>query len=195
MPVEHAVEFVAAGDAEETLAVQGVEMNVQPAQAGAVQGFSLFGEQQAVGGERQIVDTGDGGELGDQHVNIFAQQGLAAGEADLANAKLRGDAGHAGDLLERQDLRFGQKLHAFLGHAVEAADVAAVRDADAQIVVEASEGVDERGWHRESARGYFTANIRSMGSAARRRVSASISTRGSSVSRQSRSFSSVLSRM
>ena len=36
-----------------------------------------------------------------------------------------------------------QKLHRFVRHAVEAADVAAIGDADPQIPVHAAEGVDK----------------------------------------------------
>ena len=71
-----------------------------------------------------------------------------------------GDAREPLDLLECQHLAARDELHALFGHAVEAADVAAVRDADAQVVVDAAEGVDER---RGTAMAcYFTASMRSM---------------------------------
>ena len=40
--------------------------------------------------------------------------------------------------------RAADELHVRLRHAVEAADVAAVGDADAQVVVDAAEGIDEQ---------------------------------------------------
>jgi hypothetical protein len=48
------------------------------------------------------------------------------------------------DFLERQDVLAGLELDSLLGHAIETADVAAVRHADPQIVVQAAEGIDER---------------------------------------------------
>ena len=56
-----------------------------------------------------------------------------------------GDADEALDLFEIQDLAArSTKCTSVLRHAVEAADVAAVGDADAQVVVNAAEGIDER---------------------------------------------------
>ena len=100
------------------------------------------------------------------------------------------DAHEALDLFEVQNLAALHELHARLRHAVEAADVAAIGDADAQVVVHAAEGIDE--W---SSVHYFTASIRSSGTSARRMTSADSSTRGSRLRRQSRSFSSVFSFM
>ena len=48
------------------------------------------------------------------------------------------------DLLEGEQLVPGQPLHALLGHAVGAAEVAAVGDRDPQVAVDAPERVDER---------------------------------------------------
>ena len=49
-------------------------------------------------------------------------------------------------LLVGEELVAGQPPHAFLGHAVRAAEVAAVRDRDAEVGDAASEGVDQ-GFH------------------------------------------------
>src|ERR1019366_1759572 len=49
------------------------------------------------------------------------------------------------NLFEGQDLFARLKLHALFRHAIKAADIAAVRDADAQVVVDAAVGVDKRG--------------------------------------------------
>ena len=107
----------------------------------------------------------------DQHRQIAAHQRFASGDAQLADPQAGGDTSEAFDLFEVQDFRTADKLHVRLGHAVEAADVAAVGDADAQIVVEAAEGIDEHA-------AYFTASIRSSGSSARRMMSSASSTRG-----------------
>ena len=60
-----------------------------------------------------------------------------------------GGADEALDFLEAQDLGAVHELHAFFGHAVEAADVAAVGYADAQVIVDTAETVDER-WYGTS---------------------------------------------
>ena len=61
---------------------------------------------------------------------MAAQQGLAAGQPDFLHAMGDEDAGQAGDLLEAQQVLVGQELvvlvEHFLGHAVAAAEVAAV---------------------------------------------------------------------
>src|SRR5262249_30878543 len=92
------------------------------------------------------------------------------------------------DLFEIQDLAALDEFHVCLRHAVKAPDIAAVRDADPQVVVNPAKTIDQHG-------SYFTANMRSSGSTARRMMSSGSSTRGSTRSRQSRSLSSVLSFM
>ena len=68
-----------------------------------------------------------------------------AGDAQLFDAELDERAGCALDLLEAQDLVPGQErivaTEHFLGHAVRAAEVAAVRDGDPQVVERAAERV------------------------------------------------------
>src|SRR5262249_43991150 len=128
-------------------------------------------------------------QLFDQTRQIFAHQRLTAGDPQLIDAQTGGHADEPLDLFEGQDLMPVDKLDVVLRHAVEAPDITPVRDADPQVVVRAAERVDERrGCHR-------MASIRSIGSKARRMMSAGSSTRGSRFTRQSRSFSSVLSFM
>ena len=62
----------------------------------------------------------------------------------LLHAQLRHDADEALDLLERQNLAPRLEAHVLGRHAVEAADVAAIGDADPQIGVHAAEAVDQR---------------------------------------------------
>ena len=61
-----------------------------------------------------------------------------------SHAQLRHDAHEAGDLLERENLVARQEPHVLVRHAVEAADIAAVGDADPQARVHAAERVDQR---------------------------------------------------
>ena len=85
---------------------------------------------------------GIGAQHADQPRQVAAHQRLAAGQADLVDAQRRGDPDEAGDLLEGEQLALVQEDD-FLRHAVGAAEVAAVGDADAQVVVDAAEGVDQ----------------------------------------------------
>ena len=67
----------------------------------------------------------------------MAQHRLAAGQTDLACAQRDKDFRQSGDLLEGQHFALRQELVVaaknFLGHAVHAAEIAAVGDRDAQI--------------------------------------------------------------
>ena len=56
--------------------------------------------------------------------------------------KRRGDADEPLDLLEREQACARQEVDR-LRHAIDAADVAAVGDADPQVVVDPAEGVDQ----------------------------------------------------
>src|SRR5262249_59112816 len=76
-------------------------------------------------------------------VRAGAHQRLPAGEAEFVDPQRRGHADEVGDLLEGEQFAPVEEHH-LLRHAVDAAEVAAVRHADAQVVVSAAEGVDER---------------------------------------------------
>ena len=187
---QDAGEVVAPRDLMEAFAIQGVDVHVEAAQAGIVERLRELFQQHAVGGEGQVLDARNGGQAADQHGQVAAHEGLAAGDAQLADSQAHGDAHEALDLFEIQNLAALHELHAGFRHAVEAADIAAVGDADAQVVVNAAEGIDE--W---SGVHHFTASMRSSGARARCITSADSSTRGSRLRRQSRSFSRVLSFM
>src|SRR5579883_534394 len=144
--LQHARQIVAAGNAQEAIAVQRVQVNVQAAQACFVEGTSLAGEQNAVGGERQVLDPRQRRQLANEHREILANQGLAAGNAQLGYAEGDGHADEALDLFERQNLFARHVFDALLGHAVEAADITAVGDTNPQVVVNARKSVDQRGF-------------------------------------------------
>ena len=63
--------------------------------------------------------------------SILAHEGLATGEAERRNAEIAGHAGHADNLVEIEKFRPGKKRHPFFGHAVDAAQIAAVGHRDA----------------------------------------------------------------
>ena len=99
----------------------------------------------------------------------LANQGFATGEAQFRYAVRGRDVGYALNFFKAENLFACLKLHAFFRHAIEAADVAAVGDADAQAIVQASESVAE---FRHKA------SIRSIGRSARCMSSAGSSTLG-----------------
>src|SRR5690606_5190680 len=93
-------------------------------------------EERAGGGEREV-EPADRRQLLDQRLEIAPHQRLAAGEPDLPDAELVEDAREALDLLEREERLAVEELEVLaedlLRHAVDAAEVAAVRDRDAEI--------------------------------------------------------------
>ena len=119
-------------------------MDVEAAQAGVPESLGMLLEHDGVGGERDVVDIGYGCEFPDQPMQIAAQQRLTAREPNLVNALRHADANEALDLLEGQDVFARRIFRRFFRHAVEAADVAAIRHTDAQTVMQTAEIVDER---------------------------------------------------
>ena len=127
-------------------------LTVTRLQAGVLQGAGLARQQRAVGGQREVqrlaVRRAQRGELLDQHLDVLAQQRLAAGEADLAHAVRHEQPRQPRDLLEAQQRAVRQVLvvlvEHFLGHAVAAAEVAAVGHADAQVAQRPAQRVGEQ---------------------------------------------------
>ena len=85
---------------------------------------------------------GIAGDIGDQPRQVAAHERLAAGQPDLVDAQRHGHAHEAGDLLEGKSSARSMNDD-FFGHAIGAAQVAAIRHADAQVVVHAAEAIDE----------------------------------------------------
>ena len=86
---------------------------------------------------------GTGCELGDQQRQVVPHQRFAAGEPNLVDAQPGHDAHEPLDFLEREQLMARLELHVLGRHAIEAANVAAIGDADPQVRVHAAEGVDQ----------------------------------------------------
>ena len=83
------------------------------------------------------------GQAVEQRHHIAPDQRLAAGDADLSRAQADEGRAQPIELLERQDIPLRQEIHV-LGHAVDAAVIAAVGDRNAHVGDRAAEGVDER---------------------------------------------------
>src|SRR5207253_8068030 len=93
--------------------------------------------------QADINDFRDGGELADEHVQITANEGFAAGQPDFAQTQRHGNPHESLDFLEGEELLAIHELHVLGRHAIETANVAAISHADPQIRVHAAEGVDE----------------------------------------------------
>ena len=70
---------------------------------------------------------------------------LPAGEPDLIHTEAHEYPCQPHNLLRAQQALVGLQLHAISRHAVGATEIASLRDGDAEVVVEAAEGVRERG--------------------------------------------------
>ena len=175
--------------------VEGIQMDVETPQTCAIEILSLFFEQHGIRGEGNIANARDSGDLFNQTRQFAAQERLAAGKTNLGNAQRHGRAHKSFDFFKCKNLRAIHEAHAFFGHAIETTDVAAIGDADAQTIVNASECVGQSRERFVNYRVHPTSSIRSRGRSARRMRSGASSTRGSRFASASRSFSSVFSRM
>lgn len=148
-PGKHAIQSVAAGQFLEPAFIQRVERDIQPPEAGIEEFPSLILQQDAVRGETDVAETGDGREQANEFVQILADERFATREPHLVHTQTRRDAGEPGDLLKREQFRLVAEGHVFR-HAVGAAEVAAIRDRDAEVVVPPSESIHQFGlWNSE----------------------------------------------
>ena len=133
----------------EPVRTQGVEADGQAAQARRAEVGGQLRQQDAVGGEGQVLEAGHSRQHLHQQGQLPAQQGLAPGQADLGDAQAGEDPGQPGDLLEAEQGLPGQegvvRPEGLPRHAVAAAEVAAVGDRDAQGLEGATQGVE--GFH------------------------------------------------
>jgi hypothetical protein len=146
-PGQHLGERVAPGELEEAVGGERVERDVDAAQPGAHEVADLALEQVAVGGQREVVDVVDRRQLLDQPPQLLAHERLAAGEAHVVDAHRAEQADQPLDLLVAEQRVAVEPRQALGGHAVLAAEVAAVRHGDPDVADGAAVAVDE-GLHR-----------------------------------------------
>ena len=146
-PVEHIAQAVAAGELPEPLGTQGVERDVEPAESCVDQVGQHGGKADPVRRHRDLdaipLRARDRGEPAHDLDDVAPQQRLAACEPERRDAGGGSDPRDPLDLVERQDARAGEPFVALLGHAVGAAQRAAVGERDAQIAMDAAVRVDE----------------------------------------------------
>ena len=143
---DHLVELAPARDGAELLGIERIERNIDALDAVIGELARVFRKLRAVGGQRQLVEIA-GGEVArqraDERHDAAPDQRLAAGQPQLAHAARDEGAAQPVELLQREQVRLRQEVHV-LGHAIDAAEVAAVRHRHAQIGDRARERIDQR---------------------------------------------------
>jgi len=139
---EYAVEPLPPRDPLEDLCAERIEADVEPMQAGAAQRRRLLLEQQAVGRERHLLDAGNADELPYERVDAASQQRLPSRDPKRTDALACRHADHPRDLLVAEQF-FPWLECGVERHAIRAAEIAVVGDADPQVGMHAAEPVDE----------------------------------------------------
>ena len=145
-PAQHGGQVAPARDMGEPAGSQAVEAHVDPPHARRVETGGEMLEPGRVGGQGQLVEPGaDARADGCGKVEHAApDQRFAPGQADLAHSARDEDVGQRGDFFERENFAPRKELHP-LGHAIPAAQVAAIGDRDADVADGAVEAVDQPG--------------------------------------------------
>ena len=141
---QHASQALPPCDPLEGIFSQRVETDVEPMQARPTQVGGLLRQQQAVGRERHLLDARNGDELPHQFGDLAPYERLTPRDPDRTDAEPGRHAGHPHDLLVAEQFLPWLEGHVER-HAVGAAEIAAVGDADPQVGVDAAEAVDEHG--------------------------------------------------
>ena len=145
-PRHHLVEVAPARHGAELVGIERVERDVDPPHAAIGELGGEAGELRAVGGQRQLVERAAvemTGKRAEQGHDPAPDQGLAAGDAQLARPHPHEGRAQPVELLERQHVRLGQEGHVFR-HAIDAAEVAAVGDRHAHVADRPAERIDQR---------------------------------------------------
>ena len=144
-PIEHLAKTIAPGQRGKALPVERIERDIHPLHARTRQPFCVAGELRAIGRERQFLQimAQPPPKRGEQVHDVAPHQRLAPGDPQLGHSARDKAGGELIKLLQRQHLCLGQELHR-LGHAIGAAQVAAIRDRKPQVGDAPLEGVHQR---------------------------------------------------
>ena len=124
--IEGLLQLAAARDLLELLGIERIERDVHARQARLLEVGRHLRQQHAVRGHRYVLDAGRMRDSAHEIHHAEAHERLAARQADAADAHARRHAHRLLDLLDAQDVLVRERLHAFFGHAVDAAEIAAV---------------------------------------------------------------------
>ena len=130
-------------DGLEYFRIKSIQTDIQTTQPGVTQLASLFFEQDSVRAQSDIDNPRNDSEFCDQEMQVATDKWFTAGQSDSVNSQCHADPDNAFDLLKRQQVLLRHELHVVGRHAVEAANVAAIRHADAEVVVNSAEGIDQ----------------------------------------------------
>jgi hypothetical protein len=137
----------AARERDEPLGPQGVEAHGHAIETRSAKRACRGRQQHAIRGEGEIGDLGNGAKRSHQDIEVMTQEGLTTGESDLRRAQPGEDPGEPGQLLERE-YRLARQPGVFrLGHAIAAAEVAAIGDRESQAAERPREGIAHGGDH------------------------------------------------
>ena len=144
---QHLGQTVAAGEFVKAVAAERVDRDVESAQPRLAQRLDEIGEPDAVGGHREVdrrpARRANGREAPHHLDDVGAQQRFSTGQPKRGDPGRRRDPRDAFDLVDGEDARACQPFVALLGHAIGAAQRAAVGQRDAQVAVHPPEAVDQ----------------------------------------------------
>ncbi len=126
------IEVGSTGDVAEAITILRVHADGESVEAGGFEGGGVLIEERAVGGHGEVGEAGEGAEHGDEFGEVVADEGFTAGEFERGDAELDGGTGDGDDLLEGEKVVARHPVELFLRHAIDAAEVTAVGDADAK---------------------------------------------------------------
>jgi hypothetical protein len=134
-----------ATHAGEHVGIEAIQADGDSLQTGGFEFRGMSCQQDAVRGERDVIDARYRGEIADEVGEVRPQEGFAACEAELAYPQTYEQPGEADYFIEGQAFVGAEKLVALVvllpRHAIGAAEVAPVHYGNAQVTDRAGEGV------------------------------------------------------
>ena len=143
-PGDHLIECLRARDALEFLAVERIEADIDAVHARGDEPVAALGQQVAVRGHRKVLNA-ERFQPRDEILDAGANQRLAARDANFADAHADQNAHQSLVFVPCEQIARRHVLFRVGGAAIDAAEIAAVRDRDAQVGDLAAEFVSE--WH------------------------------------------------
>ena len=140
----HFFKPIAASKFLEGFRRERIEADVDTPQTCGIQVCRLLGKQDAVCRESDVLDSRNRCEFRHEVMKRPPNQRLTASQTQFFDPQWDRDSHEPFDFLKCQQFGLIHELHIFRGHAVEAANIAAICDADAEIVMKATEGIDQR---------------------------------------------------
>ena len=132
-PAQHRGKITRSGDSMEPFGRSESMLTVTRSRPAWAERMGQVRQSLAVGGQREVFDSVDAAKHRDQIEQARANGWLAACQFESADAMdLHRGAHHIANFFEAEDVRPRQPADAFLGHAVDAAIIASVGDADPQ---------------------------------------------------------------